>query len=88
MPAYAKILKDKGELWLSGFYAEDIPHLEKAAEAVGVDPSLCVVCEDSISGVMAAISAGMKCVGIRGTYPEEKLVENGAFIVLDGIVDL
>ena len=36
MPAYAKILKDKGELWLSGFYAEDIPHLEKAAEAVGL----------------------------------------------------
>ncbi len=60
----------------------------KAAEGVGVDPSLCVVCEDSISGVIAAVSAGMKCVGIKGTYPSEKLVENGAFIVLDGIVDL
>lgn len=36
MPAYAKILKEKGELWLSGFYAEDIPHLEKAAETVGM----------------------------------------------------
>ncbi len=36
MPAYAKVLKDGGELWLSGFYAEDIPHLTKAAEAAGL----------------------------------------------------
>jgi ribosomal protein L11 methyltransferase len=36
MPMYAKTLKDGGELWLSGFYAEDIPHLAKAAEAVGL----------------------------------------------------
>jgi ribosomal protein L11 methyltransferase len=36
MPAYAKVLKDGGELWLSGFYAEDIPHLQQAAEAVGL----------------------------------------------------
>ncbi len=36
MPAYAKILNDDGELWLSGFYAEDIPYLSQAAEAVGL----------------------------------------------------
>lgn len=36
MPAYAKILNDGGELWLSGFYAEDIPYLSQAAEAVGL----------------------------------------------------
>ena len=36
MPAYAKYLQQGGELWLSGFYAEDIPHLAKAAEAVGL----------------------------------------------------
>ncbi len=36
MPAYAKILNAGGELWLSGFYAEDIPHLQQAAEAVGL----------------------------------------------------
>lgn len=34
MPAYAKSLQQGGELWLSGFYAEDIPHLQQAAEAV------------------------------------------------------
>ena len=36
MPMYAKTLKDGGELWLSGFYAEDIPHLQQAAEAAGL----------------------------------------------------
>lgn len=36
MPTYAKTLIDGGELWLSGFYADDIPHLAKAAEAVGL----------------------------------------------------
>lgn len=36
MPMYAKTLKDGGELWLSGFYAEDIPYLSQAAEAVGL----------------------------------------------------
>ena len=36
MPAYAKNLKNDGELWLSGFYAEDIPHLQQAAEAAGI----------------------------------------------------
>ena len=36
MPAYAKILQNGGELWLSGFYAEDIPHLQQAAEAAGL----------------------------------------------------
>lgn len=36
MPTYAKILNDGGEVWLSGFYAEDIAYLEKAAECVGL----------------------------------------------------
>lgn len=36
----------------------------KAAEMVGVDPEECVVFEDAVAGVQAAINAGMKCVGI------------------------
>ena len=36
MPTYAQDLKPSGELWLSGFYAEDIPYLEKATLAVGL----------------------------------------------------
>ena len=36
MPAYAKSVTKGGEVWLSGFYAEDITYLEKAAEAEGM----------------------------------------------------
>jgi ribosomal protein L11 methyltransferase len=36
MSAYAKNLKAGSELWLSGFYEEDIEHLTRAAEQVGL----------------------------------------------------
>lgn len=36
MPAYAAYLKADGELWLSGFYAEDIPALSQAAHEFGL----------------------------------------------------
>jgi beta-phosphoglucomutase len=36
----------------------------KGAEALGVAPKNCVVFEDAISGVQAARSAGMYCIGV------------------------
>jgi ribosomal protein L11 methyltransferase len=36
MPAYANNLKTEGELWLSGFYQEDIAYLIQTAEQVGL----------------------------------------------------
>ena len=36
IPLYAQYLKHGGEVWLSGFYADDIPYLMEAAEAVGL----------------------------------------------------
>ena len=36
LPAYARNLKVGGEVWLSGFYAEDIPHIEEVAKGVGL----------------------------------------------------
>jgi beta-phosphoglucomutase len=36
----------------------------KAAEMVGVKPGECVVFEDAVAGVQAALNAGMICIGI------------------------
>lgn len=36
----------------------------KAAEMVGIKPENCVVFEDAVAGVQAALNAGMKCIGI------------------------
>ena len=52
----------------------------KGAEALHVDPSACVVFEDAIAGVEAAINGGMKAVGIGS--PE---LLKGANMVVSGL---
>ena len=52
----------------------------KGAEALGVSPAECVVFEDAIAGVDAAINGGMKVVGIG-----EPAVLNKANIVVSGL---
>lgn len=52
----------------------------KGAEAVQVDPKYCVVFEDAIAGVEAALAAGMKVVGIGS--PE---ILNKANLVVSGL---
>ena len=52
------------------------PHPEiylRGAGIFGVDPSECVVFEDSIVGITAAKSAGMKCIAVINTYSAEDL---------------
>jgi beta-phosphoglucomutase len=36
----------------------------KAAEMVGIEPGKCVVFEDAVAGIQAALNAGMLCVGV------------------------
>lgn len=45
----------------------------KAAEKLGAEPSSCLVLEDSIAGIQAAKSAGMRCIAVATTHPREKL---------------
>jgi len=45
----------------------------RGAGIFGVDPSECVVFEDSIVGITAAKSAGMKCIAVINTYSAEDL---------------
>jgi HAD superfamily hydrolase (TIGR01509 family) len=49
----------------------------RAATQLEVDPSGCLVIEDSIVGIQAAASAGMKCLAIATTFPLDKLPKTG-----------
>jgi beta-phosphoglucomutase len=49
-----------------------------AAKALDVEPSVCVVFEDAVNGIIAARAAGMVAVGITSTTPPEVLREAGA----------
>ena len=54
-----------------------------AAQVLQIDPSRILVCEDAVGGVLAAKSAGMKCVGIAANGRESLLKQAGADLVVE-----
>jgi beta-phosphoglucomutase len=44
------------------------------SQKLGIKPSNCIVIEDSIFGIQAALAAGMQVIAITTTFPIEKLV--------------
>lgn len=44
-----------------------------AASRLGIEPSRCIVVEDTISGIKAALAAGMACVAIASTHESIQL---------------
>jgi beta-phosphoglucomutase len=48
-----------------------------AAKMVGVPPEECIVFEDAVAGIEAALNAGMRCVGIGS----EKTLKDAHFVV-------
>jgi beta-phosphoglucomutase len=50
----------------------------EAARRLGVSPEHCLVVEDAVSGVTAAVAAGMRCLGLAGSFPESELRAAGA----------
>jgi beta-phosphoglucomutase len=64
-----------------------------ATQALQVEPGRILVCEDAVAGVLAAKSAGMKCVGIASNGRESTLKHAGADLVVNdfshtGLVDV
>jgi beta-phosphoglucomutase len=45
----------------------------KSAENLGVNPDKCIVFEDSFSGVMAGLNAGMQVVGVLSSHTKDEL---------------
>lgn len=54
-----------------------------AAQSLQVNASQILVCEDAVAGVLAAKSAGMKCVGIATDGRESMLEQAGADLVVE-----
>lgn len=51
-----------------------------AAAAMGVVPERCIVIEDSVPGIQAALTAGMKALGYAERSPAHKLEQAGATV--------
>jgi sugar-phosphatase len=58
----------------------------KAASILGVKPENCVVIEDSVAGVLAGKSAGMKVVALTHTHDRIFLLD--ADLVVDSFREL
>lgn len=54
----------------------------RTAEILGAEPSECVVIEDSIPGVQAARTAGMRVMAVTNTCPAERLRQAGAHAII------
>ncbi len=64
-----------------------------AAEELGVDPSDCIVVEDSAHGTQGGIAAGMKVIGFVGASHSyaghaEQLMDAGAETTVNKLIDL
>ncbi len=60
----------------------------RAANKLGIIPQDCLVIEDAIAGIQAALRAGMKCIAITTTQPADKLVEANYIVNSFSEIDL
>ena len=58
----------------------------KAAAKLEVTAGECVVVEDAVSGIQAALAAGMRCVAVAQTFPVERL--RAAHLIRDRIAQV
>jgi HAD superfamily hydrolase (TIGR01509 family) len=58
----------------------------KAAEKLGFKACECVVIEDAVNGIQAALAAGMRCVAVAQSFPAQRL--RAAQVVRPGIAQV
>jgi beta-phosphoglucomutase len=59
-----------------------------AAQQLGIEPRRCAVIEDAPAGIMAAVAAGARAVGVAATHPGDELRAAGAHFVAPTLADL
>lgn len=76
--------------WLDGTFdalvtGSDMAHAKPApdifltaADRLDLAPAQCLVIEDAVSGIQAAVAAGCRCLALTTSFPEEVLLEAGA----------
>ncbi len=79
--------------WDAIVCAEDVVHKKPApdiflaaARKLDVPPAACVVIEDALNGIEAAIAAGMRCIAVAQSFPAERLTR--ANLVRAGVADI
>jgi beta-phosphoglucomutase-like phosphatase (HAD superfamily) len=59
------------------------PHPEgylRALDLLGLDGADAVAFEDTEAGIAAAVEAGVRCIGVRGTLPDDRLAAAGELV--------
>ena len=67
------------------------PHPEpylKAADRLGVSAAVCLVIEDSVSGIRAGKAAGAKCLALATTFPREVLAAQSPDWLVNRFADI
>ncbi len=53
----------------------------RTAQLLGVDPTKCIVIEDSMNGVLSARRAGMLCIGFRNGFNQEQDLSQASMLI-------
>jgi HAD superfamily hydrolase (TIGR01509 family) len=58
----------------------------EVSRRLGTEPKQCVVVEDALAGIAAAMNAGMKCIAVSTTHPKSSL--SAADVIVDSLQEL